>query len=141
MTTMRMAAQRSGEMRHRTRPVERREEVPDPMTPQQYYDMLSRRHHHDGETRLLFAVLEDAIRCYAIARNSPARSRQREFEEVREWVNTRGDHDIFSFDSICAVFSIEPETLRNQLNTSEIAHFPARRLRTVGRRTALSIPD
>ena len=61
MTTMRMAAQRSGAMRHRTRPVERREEVPDPMTPQQYYDMISRRHHHDGETRLLFAVLEDCL--------------------------------------------------------------------------------
>jgi len=110
------------------------------MTPQQYYDMLVRRGHQDGETRLLFAVLEDAIRCYAIAKNSPARSR-REFEEVQAWVNTRGDHDVFSFDSICSVFAIESESLRNQLNAMRIGNFPTRRLRSVGRRTALTIPD
>jgi len=118
-----------------------REEASDPMTPQQYYDMLSRRNHHDGETRLLFAVLEDAIRCYAIAKNFPARSHRREFEEVQEWVNTRGDHDIFAFDTICAIFSIEPEALRHQLNSMRLENFPSRRLRSVGRRTALTIPD
>jgi hypothetical protein len=111
------------------------------MTPEQYYDVIRRRGHRDGETRLLFAVLEDAIRCYAIAKNSPARSHRREFEEVREWVNTRGDHDLFAFDSICAVFAIESEALRSQLNAMRIGTFPTRRLRSVGRRTALSIPD
>ncbi len=111
------------------------------MTPQQYYDMIARRGYHDGETRLLFAVLEDAIRCFAIAKNSPARSSRREFEEVREWVNARGDHDLFAFDSICAVFAIEPEALRNQLNAMRIGNFPTRRLRSVGRRTALTVPD
>ncbi len=119
-----------------------REEASDPMTPQQYYDMISRRRgHHDGETRLLFAVLEDAIRCYAIAKNSPARSIAASSRKCSEWVNTRGDHDMFSFDSICSVFSIEPEALRTQLNSMRIENFPTRRMRSVGRRTALTVPD
>lgn len=141
MRSMRLAA-RSVEDRRRRNPPVPREDAPDPMTPQQYYDMISRRRdHHDGETRLLFAVLEDAIRCYAIAKNSPARSSRREFDEVREWVNTRGDHDVFAFDSICAIFSIEPEALRTQLNSMRIENFPTRRMRSVGRRTALTVPD
>lgn len=135
-----MAARSIADARRRIPPAVR-EEAADPMTPQQYYDLISRRSHHDGETRLLFAVLEDAIRCYAIAKNSPARSHRREFEEVREWVNTRGDHDVFAFDSICSVFAIEPEALRSQLNAMRIENFPSRRLRTVGRRTALTVPD
>jgi hypothetical protein len=138
---MRLAARSIEDTRRRTSPAER-EDSADPMTPEQYYDMIAhRRDHHDGETRLLFAVLEDAIRCYAIAKNSPARSHRREFEEVQVWVNTRGDHDVFAFDSICAVFAIEPETLRSQLNAMRIENFPTRRLRSVGRRTALTVPD
>ena len=82
MRSMRLAARSIEDTRRRNPPVVR-EEASDPMTPQQYYDMIARRGHHDGETRLLFAVLEDAIRCYAIAKNSPARSHRREFEEVQ----------------------------------------------------------
>jgi hypothetical protein len=138
MRSMRSAARRVEDTRRRNPPVVR-EEASDPMTPDQYYDMVARRGPQDGETRLLFAVLEDAIRCYAIAKNSTTGFHRR--EEVQRWVNTRGDHDIFSFDSICAVFSIQPEMLRNQLNSLRIENFPSRRLRTVGRRTALTVPD
>lgn len=140
MRSMRLAARTVETIRRRNPPLPR-EEASDPMTPQQYYDMIARRGPQDGESRLLFAVLEDAIRCYAIAKNSPARSHRREFEEVQQWVNARGDHDVFSFDAICAVFAIEPESLRNQLNAMRIGNFPTRRLRSVGRRTALTIPD
>jgi len=140
MRSMRLAARTVETTRRRIQTVPR-EDAADPMTPQQYYDMIARRGPQDGESRLLFAVLEDAIRCYAIAKNSPSRSHRREFEEVQQWVNTRGDHDIFSFEAICGVFAIEPEMLRNQLNAMRIGNFPTRRLRSVGRRTALTIPD
>jgi len=140
MRSIRLAARTVETTRRRIQTVPR-EDAADPMTPQQYYDMIARRGPQDGESRLLFAVLEDAIRCYAIAKNSPSRSHRREFEEVQQWVNTRGDHDIFSFEAICGVFAIEPEMLRNQLNAMRIGSFPTRRLRSVGRRTALTIPD
>ena len=141
MISVRLATKSQQETHRKRRPIDPRDDGADPMTPSQYYDMISRGQRYDGETRLLFAVLEDAIRCYALAKESPSSAQQREFQEVKDWVNTRGDHDVFSFDSICSVFSIEPEALRAQLNSMRIDHFPARRMRTVGRRTALSVPD
>jgi hypothetical protein len=116
-------------------------ELADPMTPEQFYDQLSRTHHLEGESRLLFAVLEDAIRCYTIAARSSRRSHQRALDEVKEWVNTRGDHDLFSFDSICRVFDLEPEQMRRQLNSLEPIAMGRRRFRTVGRRIAIRASD
>ena len=143
MMSMRMAATavRRRESTYRAPSIEKREDAFHPMTPNQYYDLIARRRIHDGETRLLFAVLEDAIRCYAMKMAAQSPSQQREFEEVRDWVNTPGEHDLFSFDSICAVFGIEPAGLRRQLNSMGVADFPRRRIRTVGRRTPLTIPD
>ena len=89
----------------------------DALTRSQYYDRRAPARHLDGETRLLFAVLEDAIRCVLLYRPSPNYVKRRELSEAIAWVNTRGDHDLFSFDSICEVFEIEPETLRRQLNS------------------------
>ncbi len=125
---------------------ERPLEIPDsdaghPVTPQQYYDIIGRHRTLDGESRLLFAVLEDAIRCYLTTMNSASRSRRREFDEVKAWVDTRGEHDLFAFDSICRMFEIEPDMLRRQLNHLHISDFPRRRMRTVGRRTPMSVPE
>ena len=116
-------------------------DVADPMTPEQYYDLNSRVHHLEGESRLLFAVLEDAVRCYTNAARSGRRSHQRELDEVKEWVNTRGDRDLFSFESICRVFDLEPERLRHQLNLLENVNIGRRRFRTVGRRIAIRAFD
>lgn len=119
----------------------RREEAWFPMTPRQYYDAVGRRHTLDAEPRLLFAVLEDAIRCYAMTANAHSAARRREFEEVRQWIDTRGEHDVFSFESICGVFDIEPEGLRRQLKTLRPTDLPRRQLRTVGRKTRMTVPD
>ena len=118
-----------------------RDDTSHPMTPDQFYDQSSRTHHLDGETRLLFAVLEDAIRCYTLAARSRRRCHQRALEEVKEWVNTRGEHDLFSFDSICRIFDIEPELLRRQLNSAPAANLRPRRFTTVGRRITLTVPE
>ncbi len=118
-----------------------RDSSPDAMTPRQYYDTIARPRVREGEERLRFAVLEDAIRCFALAAASPAASRGSEFLEVQAWVNTRGERDVFSFDSICEAFEIEPELLRRRLNTMRFAPMPTRRIRSVGRRTPLRVPD
>jgi hypothetical protein len=119
----------------------RREESSFPMTPGQFFDQRMRGRHLDGETRLLFAVLEDAIRCYMLAARTNRRSHQRARDEVRDWVNTRGGHDIFSFDAICDVFDIEPDLLRQQLNTLSATNVRLRRFRTVGRSIAIKATD
>jgi hypothetical protein len=109
-----------------------------PMTPQQYYDQFSRAERLDGEWRLLFAVLEDAVRCYITAARSGRSADRRALEEVKEWVDARGDRDLFSFDSICRVLDLEPDRLRRQLASLGTVKIPMRRFRTAGRRTAIS---
>ena len=115
----------------------KREDSSFPMTPDQYYDQRMRGRHLDGETRLLFAVLEDAIRCYTLAVRTGRRSHQRARDEVRDWVNTKGEHDLFSFDSICGVFDTEPDVLRKQLSALTATKIRLRRFRTVGRSIAI----
>ena len=119
----------------------KREESFFPITPGQYYDQRMRSRHLGGETRLLFAVLEDAIRCYVLAARTGHRAHQRARDEVKEWVNSKGDHDLFSFDAICKVFEIEPERLRLQLNALSTTDIRLRRFRTVGRRTSIKVSD
>ena len=117
----------------------RTDDTSNPITPGQYYDRIARAHHLDGEARLLFAVLEDAIRCYIVAARNGRPSSQ--LKEVSQWVNTRGDHYLFSFESICRVFDLEPELLRDRLNSFGGATIRPCRFREMGRRTVLTLPE
>ena len=108
-----------------------------PITPRQYYDLFRRTERLDGETRLLFAVLEDAIRCYTVAARSSRRSDRTALQEVKEWVSIRGDRDLFSFDSICRALDLDPQCLRRRLESLEASMLPMRQYRSVGRRIVI----
>ena len=109
-----------------------------PLMPQQYYDLISRRRIIDGERRLMFAVFEDAIRSYVMRMSSKSQARRREFEEVKAWVELRGNHSVFSFDSLCDLFEIDPDLLRHQLTTLRTSDLPRRRIGSIGRRVPMS---
>jgi hypothetical protein len=109
-----------------------------PLMPQQYYDLISRRRIIDGERRLMFAVFEDAIRSYVMCMSSKSQARRREFEEVKTWMDLRGHHSVFSFDSLCDLFEIDPDLLRNQLTTLQSSDLPRRRIGSIGRRVPMS---
>ena len=106
----------------------------------QHYDQRVRSRHLNGEARLLFAVLEDAIRCIVQFESSPDPEKRREIREALRWINVRGDHDLFSFDSICEVFEIEPESLRRQLNSMSNPDLGTKRFGSVGRRSVIRVP-
>jgi hypothetical protein len=109
-----------------------------PLMPQQYYDLISRRRIIDGERRLMFAVFEDAVRCYVMCMSSKSQARRREFEEVRSWMDLRGHHSVFSFDSLCDLFEIDADLLRRQLATLRSSDLPRRRIGSIGRRVPMS---
>jgi hypothetical protein len=109
-----------------------------PLMPQQYYDLISRRRIIDGERRLMFAVFEDAIRCYVMCMSSKSQARRKEFEEVRLWMDLRGYHSVFSFDSLCDLFEIDADLLRGQLATLHTSDLPRRRIGSIGRRVPMS---
>ena len=111
-----------GHIREEANPKTQRAEVDGvfPLMPQQYYDLISRRRIIDGERRLMFAVFEDAIRSYVMCMSSKSQARRREFEEVKAWIELRGHHSVFSFDSLCELFEIDPDLLASSAKDCSI---------------------
>jgi hypothetical protein len=108
---------------------------PDFLVPVQFFDLTRRRSMLDGETRLLFAVLEDAVRCYVKTFNSSRRSDREQFEEVQNWFNSEvGTRSPFSFEYVCDVLMIEPQILRSRLKLLSAKDLPTKQMRSVGRR-------
>jgi len=108
---------------------------PDFLVPVQFFDLTRRRSMLDGETRLLFAVLEDAVRCYVKTGSSSRRSDREQFEEVRHWFDSdSGSRSPFSFEYVCDVLSIAPDSLRSRLRLLSAKDLPTKQMRSVGRR-------
>ncbi len=88
--------------------------APAVILPAQYYWALKNR-NLDGEHKLMFAVLEDGVRCYL--KNMDARSRRRRilFYEVRDWMKPDCNNGPFSFDLLCQEFGMEGSRVRDAL--------------------------
>ena len=108
---------------------------PDFLVPDQFFDMTRRRSMVDGEPRLVFAVLEDAVRCYVKTANSSRRRDRAQFDEAQRWFHAEaGIHSPFSFEYICDVLGIEPVSLRARLKLLSFNDLPTKQMRSVGRR-------
>ena len=108
---------------------------PDFLVPVQFFDLTRRRSTLDGETRLVFAVLEDAVRCYVRTVNSSRRCDREQFAEVGRWFHAEvGTHSPFSFEYVCDVLGIEPAALRQRLGSLSAKDLPTKQMRSVGRR-------
>jgi hypothetical protein len=80
-----------------------------------------------AEQRLMLAVLVDAINILQGWHRLGSARKRRAFAEAGQWVNTRGTHYPFTFDSICDALSIDPDILRQRLS-GLIMGRPAQRL-------------
>jgi hypothetical protein len=100
---------------------------------QQYYDLVATRRPPNGPRTLMFAVLEDGIRCYLVNMHATRPARRRQFEEARAWMENRRDIGPFGFETLCGTFDIDPDKLRNQLRTMSGRKLPRRLTGIVGR--------
>ena len=108
---------------------------PDFLVPVQFFDLTRRRSTLDGETRLVFAVLEDAVRCYVKTVGASRRCDREQFDEVARWFHAEaGIHSPFSFEYVCDVLGIEPTALRERLGVMSVNDLPTKQMRSVGRR-------
>ena len=82
------------------------------LLPVQYADLLRGGEHRPPEHRLLFAVLEDGVRCWQLHATRTTARDQRLFREVDEWVASDDDTSPFTFVVICQLFGIDPGYLR-----------------------------
>lgn len=79
--------------------------------PEQYLSQR-RDHRYDGEHNLLFAILEDAIRCYLDHSNYRTPIQRVQYVEAHDWLFSVKDRGPFSFVSVCENLEIDPESLR-----------------------------
>lgn len=106
------------------------EEFSSGILPSQYNDLIRRRSSKSGgEYRLLWAVLEDAIRTY-LSNVKCANPRQcMVFEEIHEWffVGSRTGDGLFGFHSICDALGLGADELLRSLDRLHVRDLPMRR--------------
>jgi hypothetical protein len=93
----------------------------------QYYESLASSRVPSGEVKLLFAVLEDAIRCYVLGKSRHSAANRAQFFDARDWFYEKGADRLFSFESVCAILDIDAGCLRKRLDALEPAHLPLQR--------------
>jgi hypothetical protein len=82
--------------------------------PVQYGESRRRKLPSEGERKLLFAVLEDAIRCYLRFRDAEPASRDcsEEFVEAAEWLSSDEPCGPFAYVNVCDALGIDADCLR-----------------------------
>src|SRR5437870_10502981 len=85
---------------------------PDTLLPSQYFDRMRRRSEHDGERRLMIAVLEDAVDVYRKQAGARAPRGQALFREAADWIGHPDRTWLFSFEAICDVPRLDADYLR-----------------------------
>jgi hypothetical protein len=88
---------------------------PDTLLPVQYNDLMRRRSALEGEHRLMFAVLEDAVECYLKHMNAKSRRRRILFYEVRNWMEARNRVGLFSYNTLCETLGVDAKGLKAAL--------------------------
>jgi hypothetical protein len=86
----------------------------DPLAPSQFFENLRRRaSKRSSETRLLIAVLRDAVDCFQ--KNTP--NADRHFKEAEEWIMSESEQSDarLSFEYVCSVLDLDPESVRSGL--------------------------
>src|SRR5256886_7406388 len=89
---------------------------PDTLLPSQFFDRVRRRVEHDGERRLMIAVLEDAVDVYRKQAGAQEARKQQLFREAEEWIEDRDRTWLFSFENICDVLDIDSSYVRRGLH-------------------------
>lgn len=89
---------------------------PDTLLPSQFFDRVRRRTEHEGERRLLIAVLEDAVETYRKQAGAKEPRGQQLFREAEEWIEDSDRSWLFTFENICDVLDINGEYLRRGLH-------------------------
>jgi hypothetical protein len=80
-----------------------------------YFHKRERDVFLEPEKRLMFAILEDAIRCFQDNHLAQRGGSKRLFDEVQRWIFKRGDDCVFGFENICSVLGLDPGYIRRGL--------------------------
>jgi hypothetical protein len=94
---------------------------PGDVLPSQLYDPSP----PDGpERRLIVAMLADALRCVQQYRAVPDTDKRTLYNDARRWICSRDRSWCFSFENVCLMLDLDPDSMRNAVTADENA--PAR---------------
>jgi hypothetical protein len=88
---------------------------PDTLLPEQFLENYRRKTFMEPETRLMLAVLEDAVACYQKYVQAKDERGMELFRDAEAWIMQEDHAWLFSFDNICESFGINPEYMREGL--------------------------
>jgi hypothetical protein len=108
---------------------------PDTLLPSQFFDRIRRRTEHEGERRLMIAVLEDAVDVYRKQAGSRDPRGQQLFTEAEQWIEDSDRTWLFSFQNICDVLGLDADYLRRGLHTWKTRALEGHRGKVVAIRT------
>ncbi|HEY1269747.1 MAG TPA: hypothetical protein VGH16_20980 [Candidatus Binatia bacterium] len=113
---------------------------PDTLLPEQYLETYRRKSFMEPETRLMLAVLEDAVACYQKYVQAEDERGMELFRDAEAWVMRRDSEWLFSFDNICESFGINPAYMRDGLvrwKRAALEKQPKTKVHELGRRKAV----
>jgi len=90
---------------------------PDTLLPVQYNEIMRRRSALEGEQKLMFAVLRDAVESYLKHMNAKSRRRRLLFYEVQNWMSAKNRVGLFSYRTLCESLGIDHKALRAALES------------------------
>lgn len=110
------------------------EELSDVILPCQYDDLIRRGSSlREGEYRLLWAVLEDAIRTYVTNRSCSNAAQRRKFEEVSDWFEPAEAEPraLFDFQNVCDLLGIDSGRLLKGIKSLDARSLSSKRYRAL----------
>ena len=88
---------------------------PDFLLPLQFFTGTRGKGYAEGERRLMFAVLEDAVDCFQkYCGTKESRGRQL-YADAEEWFLSDDRDWLFSFVNVCEILGLQPECIRQGL--------------------------
>ncbi len=81
---------------------------PSTLLPAQFFAALRQKAEADGERRLMFAILKDAIECFQKHLWATDNKRRQLHHDAESWFLEDDSSWLFSFVNICDVFEIQP---------------------------------
>lgn len=87
----------------------------DVLASHEYFDASRRKTHIEPEKNLMFAILEDAVRCYRACAFAKSGSTRRKYLDAERWLWKNDWQWMFSYRNICEVLALNPFYIRRGL--------------------------
>lgn len=84
-------------------------------------------------SRLMHAILIDAVRCYQVNFDARCPSKKQQFSEARGWLFRDEDNGPFSFRKVCDALEIDPNHVRRGLTSWKVKRLAGEKVAAIRR--------